>query len=176
LSSRVLTPDDVRTILTDLVHRLAARGEAAYVHVIGGAAIALINPERVATQDVDGYVHLVDAADVLAEVQREFDLDDDWFNFRAQGRQPPVAGPDMWHEVMREGSVVLVAANTDALLAMKLNAARAKDTSDIIWLLRALDITDVNEAERIFEHYYPGDVLTPIAQARLEYALDRVRE
>jgi hypothetical protein len=169
----VLTPDEVREVLTELVSRLAARGEPAVIHVIGGAAIALHNPARVATRDVDGFIRLVDARDVLADLQREYDLGDDWFNWNANGRQPPVAGPEMWHEVLRVGEVVLLSANTDALLAMKLNAARARDTADIQWLLERLGITDYAEAEAIFESYYPGDELRPDAQARLRYALDR---
>ena len=159
MASRVLEPDEVREILSELVRRLAERGQEGYVHVIGGAAIALINPDRVATEDVDGYIRLADASDVLLELEREYDLASGWFNWKAQGRQPPVAGPEMWHEVFRHGSVVLLAANTDVLLAMKLNAARAKDTEDIIWLLEVLGITEYEVAERVFEVHYPGDVL-----------------
>jgi hypothetical protein len=173
MASRVLEADEVHEILSELVRRLAARGEEAVIHVIGGAAIALINPNRVATADVDGYVRLADATDVLAELQRDYDLGDDWFNFRAVGRQPPVAGPDMWHEVMRVDSVVLMAASTEAFLAMKLNAARAKDTADIVWLLTSLGIAEYEVAEGIFETYYPGDTLTSQAQARLTYALEQ---
>jgi hypothetical protein len=127
MASRVLEPHEVRQILTELVRRLAARGQHGVVHVIGGAAVALINPDRVATEDVDGYIRMAEAGDVLLELERDYDLGSDWFNWKAQGRQPPVAGPKMWHEVFREGAVALLAANTDALLAMKLNAARAKD-------------------------------------------------
>jgi len=176
MSSRVVEPDEVRAILTELVRRLSALGREGSVHVIGGAAIALINPERVATEDVDGYVRLADATDVLLELAREHDLTHDWFNWKAQGLQPPVAGPEMWREVFRDGSVVLVAASTEALLAMKLNAARAKDMNDIIWLLDVLGIADFDEAERIFEHFYPGDGLKPVAQERLKFAIEQVRD
>ncbi|MEI6230659.1 MAG: hypothetical protein WCP81_07995 [Actinomycetes bacterium] len=172
MTARVLSPNEVREILTELVKRLAVRGSAGAIHVIGGAAIALINPDRVATQDVDGFIRIADAQDVLDELARDYGLTPDWFNWRAQGLQPPIGGPEMWHEVVREGSVVLQVANTDALLAMKLNAARARDTADIAWLLGALKITDFEVAERIFEEYYPGDALKPVAQERLKFALE----
>ena len=175
MASRVLEPAEVREILSELVKRLDARGEEAVIHVIGGAAIALMNPARVATEDVDGYIRLADASDVLAELERDYDLTSGWFNWRAQGLQPPVAGPDMWQEVYREGSVSLLAATRESLLAMKLNAGRTKDTNDIIWLLGELGITEYADAERIFEEHYPGDVLKPATEQRLAYAIDQVR-
>ena len=174
MASRVLEPAEVREILSELVKRLDARGEEAVIHVIGGAAIALMNPARVATEDVDGYIRLADASDVLAELERDYDLTSGWFNWRAQGLQPPVAGPDMWQEVYREGSVSLLAATRESLLAMKLNAGRTKDTNDIIWLLGELGISEYADAERIFEDHYPGDVLKPAAEQRLAYALEQV--
>ncbi len=173
MPSRALEPDEVREILSQLVRRLASSGQGAVIHVVGGAAIALINPDRVSTRDVDGYIRLADASSVLRELEVEYDLPQDWFNWKAQGLQPPMAGPDMWHEVFRDQSVVLLAANTDALLAMKLNAARAKDTSDIIWLLGALGIAEYDMAESVFEKYYPGDALKPVAVERLRYALEQ---
>jgi len=172
--ARTLDPDEVHAVLSALVARLAARGEAGTVYVIGGAAIALMNPDRVATQDVDGYIRLADASDVLADLGREYDLDPGWFNGKASGRQPPVAGPEMWTEAFREGSVILYAATPESLLAMKLNAARAKDTNDIIWLLGQLDIDDFDTAEEVFERYYPGDMLKPEAVERLTYAIEQL--
>lgn len=51
---------------------------------------------------------------------------------------------------------MLFAASTDALLAMKLRAARGKDTDDVAFLLQACEVTTVDEAAEIFEAYYPG--------------------
>jgi hypothetical protein len=172
MTSRVLLPGEVQEILGQLVQRLAVRGHEGSIHVIGGAAIALINPDRVATQDVDGFIRLVDGTDVLAEIARDYDLESDWFNWRAQGLQPPVAGFEMWREVQRIDKVVLYAASTEALLAMKLNAARARDMADITWLLATLGVTEYDEAERIYEAHYPGDTLSSVAQERLRFALE----
>jgi hypothetical protein len=74
MASRVLEPHEVRQILTELVRRLAARGQHGVVHVIGGAAVALINPDRVATEDVDGYIRMAGAGDVLLELERDYDI------------------------------------------------------------------------------------------------------
>lgn len=173
MTIRVLMPEEVHELLGELVRRLASRGCEGSVHVIGGAAIALINPERVATQDIDGFMRLEDATDVVAELAREYDLAPDWFNWRAQGLQPPIAGSEMWREVLRVGTVVLYSATTEALLAMKLNAARARDSADIAWLLASLGIVEFEEAERVFEDHYPGDTLSTAAEERLRFALDQ---
>jgi hypothetical protein len=91
-----LSPTDVERLLGDLVERLAELGGPAQVYVFGGAAMALINPDRDSTQDVDTYVGqpAMDATEVLARLAREWGLDDDWLNFGAQGLLPPVAGAD----------------------------------------------------------------------------------
>ena len=112
------------------------------------------------------------SAPELREVLLERGLDAEWFNWHAKGLQPPVGGEEMWHEVVRNGDVVLYAANTDALLAMRLRAARGKDTPDIAYLLTACHVTTLEAAEEVFERHYPGDPLTDIAIARVRYALD----
>jgi hypothetical protein len=172
--ARTFSAGEVSDVLQELVRRLAERGDTARIYVIGGAAVALENPHRTATADIDGFIRLTDATDatdIIAAIQLERGLDSEWFNWHAQGLQPPVGGSEMWHEVMRDEGVVLYSANTDALLAMKLNAARAKDTEDITYLLRACAVSTLDEAEEVYERHYPGDALTEIAIARVEYAL-----
>ena len=171
--ARTLKPAEVRQILTELVHALAERGETATVHVIGGAAVALSNPERTSTADIDGFIRPVDAREVIEDLQRQWGLEADWFNWHAQGLQPPVGGAEMWQEVLRDGPVVLYAATTDSLLAMKLHAARAKDMSDIEFLLDACAIGSVEAAQEVYETYYPGESLSVRAEARVAYALER---
>ena len=168
-----LSPSDVERLLTERVERLAELGSPARVFVFGGAAIALINPARTSTVDVDAFLGLpaVDATEVLDRLGREWGLDEGWFNFEAQGLLPPVAGADAyqaWHTV---GDVTLYVATAAALLAMKLRAARGKDQSDIAFLLRVCGVTTVEAAEEIFESFYPGDLLSPTATARVQAAL-----
>lgn len=158
-----------------MVHLLAGQGEPASVHVIGGAAVALVNPARTATADIDGFIRPAAARPAIAELQLRWGLEADWFNWHAQGLQPPVAGPEIWQEVLREGEVILYAARTDALLAMKLHAARAKDMADIAFLMDACNVRSLEDAAAVYEHHYPGDVLSPRAQARVEHVLDAHR-
>jgi hypothetical protein len=169
-----LTPDQVSALLADVLTALDHNGQPACVYVIGGAAIALENPDRIATNDIDGYIRdsatrqIIDATDILAPVQAKWGLEADWFNFHAHGLGPPVSGPEMFHEVMRVGDAILYIANTDALLAMKLNAARGKDMADLKYLLNACKITTLEEAEEVFERYYPGDALSDTATDRVQ--------
>jgi len=172
--ARMLSSDEIRDILQELVDRLANRGSEARIYVVGGAAIALANPERTTTRDIDGYVRLTDASEIIAQIQAERGLEAEWFNDHAQGCLPPVAGAGMWHLLIQSGDVSLFVANSDALLAMKLNAARAKDTADIAFLLKACEISAFTQAEAVFEQYYPGDGLTPTAIERLKFALAEI--
>jgi hypothetical protein len=135
--------------------------------------VALMNPARTSTEDVDAFLGLpaVDATDVLERIQREWGLDDGWFNFKAQGLLPPVAGADAFQAWLTVGDVTLFIATAPALLAMKLRAARGKDQPDIAFLLQACGITSVDDAEGIFEEFYPGDLLSPTAVARVQAAL-----
>ena len=54
---------------------------------------------------------------------------------------------------------------------MKLHAARAKDMSDIEFLLDACDIGSVEEAQEVYGTYYPGELLSARAEARVTHAL-----
>ncbi len=168
---RLLSASEVRQILFEVVAEIARDAPAASIHVIGGAAMSFHNPERTATTDVDGYIRPVEAGQVLSVIQARWGLDGEWFNDKALGLRPPVAGPEMWWEVHRQGDVVLYAANLESLLAMKLNAGRSKDMDDIRFLLNALGIEAVTDAEVLFEAYYPGDVLPDRSAMRLRHIL-----
>lgn len=169
-----LGPDEVHDILRELMKRLAVFGPAD-VYVIGGAAIALFNPSRGVTVDVDGWIrsaHLAQADQVLADLEIEYELRPDWFNSKASGLIPPVAGPDMWYRFAELDGVVLFRATAKSLLAMKLHAARQKDQRDIEFLLRRCKISSLDEAEAIYESFYPGEALKGAAIARVNAALD----
>jgi hypothetical protein len=169
-----LSPPDVELLLGDLAERLAELEGPAQVYVFGGAAIALINPARDSTRDVDAYFGqpAVDSAEVVAQLAREWGLDDGWLNFGAEGLLPPVAGADAFRPWRTVGDATIFVATVEALLAMKLRAARAKDQADIAFLLRVCGVTTVDAAEEIFEGFYPGDLLSPTALARVRAALD----
>lgn len=175
-----LTPEQVSALLADVLAALDRSGRPVCVYVIGGAAIALENPDRIATNDIDGYIRdaetrqIIDATDILAPVQTKWGLEANWFNFHAQGLGPPVGGTEMFHEVMKVGDAILLIANTDALLAMKLFAARGKDMPDLEYLLDSCGITTLDGAADVFERYYPGDALSDTAISRVRAIFDGI--
>ena len=173
--ARNFTPGDVAKVLDELVTELAHRG-AGTVHVIGGAALALINPDRQTTTDIDGWITgVTDADHVITQVQHRWGLDADWFNFHANGLLPPVGGPEMYRLMAQVGDVRLYVARPAALLAMKLHAARAKDQDDIAFLLRHCAVSTTDEAEGAYDTYYPGEGLSGRAIARVQAALTDTR-
>ena len=73
---------------------------------------------------------------------------------------------------MEDANVSIAVAPLDALLAMKLNAARpGRDTDDIAKLLALNNIDSVVAAESVFESFYPGDTLPERAIKLLEHII-----
>ena len=78
---RELTADDVRELLTELGRRLQAKGVAATVYVVGGAAIALEVDARLVTADVDAVFHPETTVRAEAEaLATERGLPKNWLN------------------------------------------------------------------------------------------------
>jgi len=65
-----------------------------------------------------------------------------------------------WESVLDDSNISIAIAPLNALLAMKLNAARpGRDTDDIAKLLVLNDIGSMAAAETLFESFYPGDAM-----------------
>ena len=164
-----LTPARSRALLEELVQRLAERQSGARVLVVGGAAIALMAPDRRSTRDIDCVILPAGVADaIIDDMTHAHGLDDGWINASALAFFPPV-GLEDWHEVMRMDEVSVCIASPDMLLAMKLFANRvSRDWDDIRFLLAHLGITSVEQAQAIYERYHAQDVIPDSAVARLE--------
>lgn len=167
---RLLTPDEVRVILTEFITLLDMQGQSGAVFVIGGAAVALENPNRHLTEDVDGWTRAVDITEASAAIAATYNLGQNWFHEIGRLR-PPASGDEIFHPVLTVGNVTLYAANSDALLAMKLNIARLRDTEDLEYLLNKQGITSLEGAKEAYEEHYPGEALGDEAVARVEQLL-----
>lgn len=168
------TSQDGKELLRELAGRLNAVGVAGGIHVVGGAAIALLNSDRRATQDIDALL-LPDAPvrDIAAQIGRERGLPSDWINEEAKAYVPPV-GLEDWHEVFREGEMVVYVGSLQMLLAMKVYANKARrDTPDIEFLLDQCQITSLEQVQEIYERYHAQDVITDSAAARIRAWLER---
>jgi len=168
-----MTPERVRELLAELAARVAATSdEGTAIRVVGGAAISLLDPARRATSDIDAVVSGPgEVDDVVATMAAEHGLPADWFN-SAVAMWIPFVGPEDWVEVLRNDNVSVHIGSTSMLLAMKLRASRARDNDDIGFLLTACGVRTVAQAQEIYERYHHQEILSPVAQARVEHWLE----
>jgi hypothetical protein len=168
-----LDRDDILAGLEQLARQLDADGLVLSIHVVGGAAMALeYNTDRQATSDVDAWVngkpevHAVVAA-AVADIAVQRGWPDDWLNEKAVMFIPDSvgSGPNDWRPTLTIGSVAIFVAQPRILLAMKLRAGRGRrDLPDLGPLVRAARIRTVQEAEEVFDEYYPHDDMKPLAR------------
>lgn len=157
--------------LRDLVSELHATGEAGGVGIVGGAAMLLrYYADRRVTPDIDAKLHPEGPAVRIAEkIARRRGWDDDWLNSKA-ATFIPIATDVGWEPLYDDERVSVWVISPEALLAMKIRASRpARDDADIAVLLALTGVTTVDEAEAIFEHFYPGELPKDTAYVMLEH-------
>lgn len=154
---------EIVDLLTDLGRRLAARGIAGEMYVVGGAAIALAFDERRSTRDIDAVFEpktvIYEIAGQLAE---ERDLPDGWLNDAVKGF---LAGADPDAPLVLEVDGLRVStASPRILLAMKVLAHRVgEDEEDVRLLARELALEEAAEVLAVAEAVY-GDRLDAAAR------------
>jgi hypothetical protein len=164
----LLEPADVEPLLREFARRISEDGQRATVRVVGGAAIALLNPDRRLTQDIDVAIHPSGSwSHVAAAMAAEHGLAPDWINDAVAARLPFV-GREEWHELVRHGEVAVLVASPRLLLAMKLFANRGvRDTDDIHFLLDACGVESLEKAQEIYEEYHAQELLSASAELRV---------
>lgn len=170
-----LTRDDMIAGLREVVTRLNASGHTASIRIIGGAAMLLrYDVDRRITPDIDATIHTdAELEAIVHSIATERGWPDDWLNTKARGFIPIAAEP-LWEPLYDDERVSIWVASPGSLLAMKLRAARpSRDADDIATLMAILEITTVDEAEAVFEHYFPGELPPDRAYALLEAILRR---
>lgn len=165
-----LTRDDMIDGLRELVRELHARGERGGVSIVGGAAMLLrYYGERRVTPDIDAKLHPAGPAlEIAAEIARRRGWDDDWLNAKA-ATFIPIAIDVGWEPLSDDDDVSVWVISPEALLAMKIRASRpTRDDADIAVLLALTGIRSVDEAEALYERYYPGELPKDAAYVMLE--------
>ncbi len=140
------------------------------IRIIGGAALRLAYFDRDTTADIDAQIEPMDRLEPIIEsIARAHGWRNDWLNNRAAMFVPTWGQSVDWEPILDDTNVSIAVASLDALLAMKLNAARpGRNTADIAKLLALNNIDSVEEAENVFESFYPGDTLPERAIKLLE--------
>jgi hypothetical protein len=160
--------EDILDGLRALITELRASHQVAGIRIVGGAALALRYFDRGTTQDLDS-LHIDPGSDdgvtaAAAKVAQSRGWDPGWLNFdveKADAIPPFGRRPVEWETIYDHDGIVIQVAAKDAMLAMKLRANRpGRDTNDIRQLLRLCDVTTLDEAEELYEDFYPGDALS----------------
>jgi len=174
----LLDTERLEALLTELADRLADRGIAANLYIVGGAALALCyyqEGQRRLTNDVDASFSPVEEVANEAEALAEkYGLRPGWLNPKAAQFFPAHGLPE-GSTVIERDRVAMVVGPPRLILAMKLRAARlGRDNDDVAVLIRRCDIRSVEEAEAVLAECYNGEEsFGPVARAMVETALGR---
>jgi hypothetical protein len=162
-----LDRDDIISGLRDLVSELHAAGEVAGIRLVGGAALALRYFDRGTTQDLDS-LHIHPGSDeavaaAATRVAERHGWHSTWLNFEVTRADavPTIGRAVEWDAIYDRDGIVISVPSKEALLAMKLRANRpGRDTRDTRLLLGLCGIATLEEAQHLYEAFYPGDSLT----------------
>lgn len=168
-----LSRNDIVAGLRDLIAELREAHQIAGIRLVGGAALALRYFDRGTTQDLDS-LHIHPGSDeavaaAAARVAGRNGWNPTWLNFAVeQADALPTFGRRNveWETIYDQNGIVIQVASKEVLLAMKLRANRpGRDTNDIRQLMSLCSITTLEDAEVLYEDFYPGDGLTDRAVA-----------
>lgn len=152
--------------------KLARRGVVADLYVFGGAAMALAYDARRATRDIDAVfkphgVVLEEAQAVAAELG----LPSWWLNEQASVYVAP-GGDEAAPRVFENAGLRVAAASPEHLLAMKVLAARRRDTEDIEFLIKRLGLVDVSAVLAVCADVFPDEEVPERARLILDDLFD----
>ncbi|MGV8912622.1 MAG: hypothetical protein ACOH14_08415 [Rhodoglobus sp.] len=166
-----LERDDLIEGLRDLVRAVQHRQlSQVSIRIVGGAALRLAHFDRDTTADIDARIHPIEQLlPIIAEIATTRGWPQDWLNNSAAIFIPSLGHAVRWEPVFEDDYISVAIAPMDALLAMKLAAARpGRDPEDIAKLLSLNGIATVSATEELYENFYPGDVLPDRTIALLE--------
>jgi predicted nucleotidyltransferase len=171
-----LDRDDITTALDELLDVLVSEQATAHIRIVGGAALAISFGRNETTADVDALYGSSDAVENAARaVARRRGWPDDWLNDKVKMFATHFDNVDDWVTFAVRDDVEIRIAGAPLLLAMKLRAARGRrDSTDIDVLLDEGDIRTVDEAQKVFERFYPEDVLPERAMRQLQARFPRL--
>ncbi len=141
-------------LLNDELRRGDIKGE---LFVVGGAVMCLAYAARPSTQDVDAVFRPVTKVrEAAARVAVQAGVESDWLNDGVKGF---VSARGDFAPFLELGHLSVMIATPEYLLAMKCLAMRIgpefRDEDDVRYLLRHLDIVNVDVARAVITKYYP---------------------
>ena len=147
----------MRALLAELDERLKARGVAASVYVVGGAAMALAYGRDDVTPDIDALASHRAVAEEAQAMADKHGLAEHWLNDAAGPWIPP--RPKGARRRPTEPGLTVHIAPPEHVLAMKLVALRRKDRPDIRLLIEHLEMRDASAEDYadLLQSVYSGE-------------------
>lgn len=171
------------TILDALRHlgELAqARGIKLEISIYGGSAFLLAYNSREATKDIDALLKPREEGERLAaQVGRELKLPEDWINSKVeQFISPKTESKRRLAEIEAKTGLIVHVPSAEYLLAMKALACRRPigaykgDLEDLSFLIRKMQITNLQTIQQAIDRFYPDDVIRPQDLTLLQSLID----
>lgn len=164
------TREQLIEALEVLAARLADRGAASRLRVVGGAAISIQYGRDATTHDIDAlFSRSTDVAEVVAEIASERGWPESWLNDDVTMYASHHDHEAAWTTFLETSDIRIDLAPADLLLAMKLKAGRGRrDEDDIDLLCDACGLASAQDAVDLFDRYYPDDEIKPAARRQIE--------
>lgn len=168
-----LTRADMLRLFELLDAELAAEEVTGELYLVGGAVMCLALNARDATRDVDALFRPTRVVRQAARrVAAQADVAEDWLNDAVKGF---LGSRGEYEPFLDHDHLKVFVARPGYLLAMKCAAMRLgeefHDIDDVRYLLRALDLTTVEEALAVATRYFDEDRLPAKTRLALEELL-----
>jgi hypothetical protein len=170
----LLSPEDLDDALRLLVTELVAAGVEARFQIVGAAAVTLQVGRDILTRDIDAlYTPTPELDDVVKRIAATKNWPDTWINNAVQMFVSHYDSDSDWELHTEEQGVLVLVARSQLLLAMKLLAGRGRrDSADIDRLLDKCEIATIQAATKLFDRYYPMEVIAKPAMLQLQARFD----
>ena len=147
----------MRSLLDELDDRLRARGIAASVYLVGGAAMALGYGREGLTPDINAVISHQAVTEEARAMAAGHGLPEEWLNSNATGWVPP--RPAWARARPTEPGLTVHVAPAEHVLAMKLVASRRKDRPDIRLLIKYTGMVEATAEDyaALLERVYTGE-------------------
>ena len=170
-----LTKADIHRLFDLLDAQLGAEGIEGEIYLVGGAVMCLAFDARPSTRDVDAIFRPApEIRRAAARVAARAGVPDDWLNDAVKGYLSPRGDFDSYLELPH---LRVFVARPEYLLAMKCASMRLgeefHDLDDVRYLLRYLNIGNVDDALAIVTRYIAERQLPPKSRLALEELLAR---
>jgi hypothetical protein len=166
-----MTSEEITQYLTELNDELRLMDIKGEVSLYGGAVMVLAFKARIATKDVDAIFHPASEIRAAAiRIAHRHGLTESWLNDGVKGYVVEHSRRILFNMP----NLTVFIPEPDYLLAMKALAARAdtEDESDVLELIRTLDIRSAEDVLSIVEKYYPKGQIPPKTQYFIQGLFD----